>query len=405
MSAIDKIATIVVFCFHLIRAIPCSEKPVNQSDKNNKAFFALLRAGLWEKEARLLPYGEIDIAEVQRLAEEQSVVGLIAAGLEHVADVTVAKKDVLQLIGQTLQLEQRNAAMNGFIVELVGRMRKAGIETVLVKGQGVAQCYERPLWRTCGDVDLFLSDDNYEKAKAFLTPVASKVETEGKGRKHLGMTIGDWVVELHGSLRMGLPSRINDVLDEIRDDVFCDGKVRTWQNGETQVFLPCPDGDAVYVFVHFFNHFYKGGIGLRQICDWCRLLWTYRSEIDVALLEKRLRSMGLVSEWKAFGAFAVEYLGMPPEAMPLYDGRSGKDDEKGKKKARLIMEFVMEVGNFGHNRDRSYFSKYPYVVRKVISMGWRIGDLFRHARIFPLNSLRFFPNFMLNGLISSIRGE
>lgn len=38
----------------------------------------------------------------------------------------------------------------------------------------------------------------------------------------------------------------------------------------------------------------------------------------MGLLEARLNEMGLVSVWKAFGAFAVEYLGMPGEAMPLY---------------------------------------------------------------------------------------
>lgn len=46
-----------------------------EKDKNIVAFFALLRAGLWEKEVRLAPYGEIDFSAVLDLAEEQSVVG------------------------------------------------------------------------------------------------------------------------------------------------------------------------------------------------------------------------------------------------------------------------------------------------------------------------------------------
>ena len=78
------------------------------------------------------------------------------------------------------------------------------------------------------------------------------------------------------------------------------------------------NNDILLIFTHFLKHFYKGGIGLRQICDWCRLLWTYRDSIDVALLEQRLRKMGLMSEWKAFAALAVEYLGMPAES-PIYD--------------------------------------------------------------------------------------
>lgn len=173
-------------------------------DKNQQAFFALLR-GLWEKEVRLAPYGEIDFSAVLDLAEEQSVVGLLAAGIEHVVDGKPQKKNVLQFIGRTVQLEQRNQAMNYFIGVLVEKMREAGIYTVLVKGQGVAQCYERPLWRSCGDVDFFLDDENYEKAKGFLKPLAASVEEEYVREKHLGMTIDPWVVELHERLRWGRP--------------------------------------------------------------------------------------------------------------------------------------------------------------------------------------------------------
>lgn len=371
-----------------------------QNRSNTEIFFALLRAGLWETEVRLSDYESIDFAAIQSLAEEQSIVGLIAAGLEHVVDKKPAKKDVLQFIGKTLQLEQQNTAMNSFIGVLVDEMRKKGIYTLLVKGQGIAQCYERPLWRSCGDVDFFLSEENYKKAKEYLIPLASNVEMEYVREKHLGMTIDSWVVELHGSLYSGLSSRVEKGLDEIGDDTFLKGNVRSWMNGDTQVFLLSPDSDAVYVFTHILQHFYKGGIGVRQICDWARLLWTYRNNIDREMLESRLNAMGLMTEWKAFGAFAVDYLGMPVEALPLYS-----PDKKWKRKAGRICTFIIEVGNFGHNRDKSYFGKYPYVIRKAISFGRRVGDLYRHARIFPLDSVRFLPRIVINGVRSAIRGE
>lgn len=367
---------------------------------NRQAFLALLRAGLWEKEVQLSPLGEIDFERVQHLAEEQSAVGLVAAGLEHVVDVKVPQKDVLRIIGQTLKLEQQNHAMNHFIGVLVEKMRKAGINAVLVKGQGVAQCYERPLWRACGDVDFFLDDENYNKAKEYLIPLASHVEVEGIASMHLGMTIGPWVVELHGTMLTGLSSRIDKALSIIKDDIFNRGDVRPWMNEATQVFLPGVNSDVLVVFTHFLKHFYKGGLGIRQICDWCRLLWTYRSTIDRDRLVGELRKMGLVSEWKAFAAFAVDYLGMPVEAMPLYS-----TDRKWKRKARRICAFVLEVGNFGHSRDNSYYNKYPYLIRKTVSFGRRLGDLCRHASIFPLDSIRFLPKIMFNGVRSAIRGE
>ena len=369
--------------------------------RNNKqVLLELVKAGLWERDVELRKYGATDYSQILQLAMEQSVVGLVAAGLERVKDIKVPQEWALQFIGQTLQIEQRNKAMNGFIAELVGKMREAGIYTLLVKGQGVAQCYEKPLWRSSGDVDLFLSDENYEKAKAFLAPLASSVEEEYVREKHLGMTIDGWVVELHGHLYSGLSSRVENELDRLQEDTFYGGQVRSWMNGGTQVFLLAVENDAFYVFTHILQHFYKGGIGLRQICDWCRLLYRYRGELDLQALESRIRRAGLMSEWRAFGALAVEYLGMDASAVPFYS-----DAAKWKRKARRIRDFVLVSGNFGHNRDSSYFQKYPYLIRKCISFGRRIGDLFRHAKIFPLDSLRFSFAIMRNGVRSAMRGE
>ena len=76
-----------------------------------------------------------------------------------------------------------------------------------------------------------------------------------------------------------------------------------------------------------------------------------------------------------------------------------------KKKAKRIRDFILMSGNFGHNRDTSYYSKYPFIIRKCISMSRRITDLINHARIFPLDSLRFSFSIMKNGLKSAMRGE
>ena len=150
------------------------------SDSILNVFLALIRAGLWEKDIQLLSFGEIDYPAVITLANEQSVVGLVSAGIEHVTDLQVPKEYVLQVVGQTLQIEQSNNAMNKFIGVLIDKMRGAEIYTLLVKGQGIAQCYERPLWRSCGDVDLLLSDDNYFKAKIFLSQIATSIDSKSE---------------------------------------------------------------------------------------------------------------------------------------------------------------------------------------------------------------------------------
>lgn len=352
-------------------------------DNNHQAFLTLVKAGLWGNKQLLSQYGNIDYDEIYHLSEEQSVTGLVAAGFEYVLDVKVPLEITLSFVGCTLQVEQRNLAMNKFVEGLIQQLREKEIYTLLVKGQGIAQCYERPLWRACGDVDLFLSEDNYKKALQILSTLATSIEEENEYNKHLAMTIGDWPVELHGTLHSGLWRSIDRELDNVQYDVFYGGRVRSWMNGNTQVFLPAADEDVVFVFAHILQHFYKEGIGLRQICDWCRLLWTYKDSLNRKLLESRIKSMGVMTEWKAFAALAVDYLGMPVEAMPFYS-----DDKKWKCKAVRVMEFVLETGNFGHNRNYIYRKKYPYMVMKAISLGNHISDFGRYFVFFPIDSIR-----------------
>ena len=370
----------------------------NRHEATIDAFFALIKAGLWEQ-AGVNLNAKVDWDEVYQLAEEQSVIGVVLAGIEH-SRVKPPQELLLQWIGEVQMLEQKNKEMNSFVAELIEKLRTADIYTLLVKGQGIAQCYERPLWRACGDVDLFLSDDNYQKAKRYLLPIAELLEPEGLYKKHFEMLIDPWVVELHGSMRSGLSSRMDRVIDETQKEVFYGGNVQSWLNGKTQVFLPGVNCDVIFVFTHFIKHFYCEGLGLRQICDWCRLLWTYRSELDSRLLEIRIKKMGLMNVWKGFAAFAVDYLGMPEKAMPFYS-----TDKKWKRKANKICSFILAVGNFGHNRDSSYYENENRFVRKLYSFGRRCGDMLHHAKIFPFETLRFFPNMVYNGLRAVVRGE
>ena len=370
------------------------------------ALLALVRAGLWEQEVRLAPSQRIDFKEVYRLSEEQAVVGIVSSGLEHL-DVRgvsggvyceLTEEESFLFVVATLQLEERNIAMNGFIVSLLDKMHTVGVFPILVKGQGIAQCYSRPLRRSCGDVDFLLNETNYNEAIQVLAPLASLVEKEIEFSKHLALTIDEWVVELHGSLHGGLWKRMDSILDSVQAAILQKGRVRTWQNGDTNVLLPAADEDVVYVFAHILEHFFHEGVGLRQICDWTRLLWCCKESLDTDLLELRLRRMGALSEWKAFGAFAVNYLGMPQTAMPLYSSNA-----KWRKKAQRILSFMIETGSFGHNRDFSYHSKATFIKRKWISFRRHTKDAAKYFVIFPADAIKLWWRMLTGGICGGVR--
>lgn len=360
-------------------------------DNNLQAFLALVRSGLWEQDIQLLPYGAINYNEVYRLAEEQSVVGLVAAGLEHVKDVKIPQEVALHFVGNTIQLEKRNTAMNAFIASLIEKLRLEGIYTLLVKGQGIAQCYERPLWRACGDVDLLLSAENYDKAKIICQQLASSIDEEDTKRKHLSITINNWIVELHGALLFNLSSRVDNVIQEAQCDVFYNGDVRSWLNGNTQVFLPSPNSDIIFVFTHFLHHFFIEGVGFRQICDWCRLLYSYKDTIDCNILERRLFEAGLMTEWMVFASVAVNTLGMTEDAIPFYS--------KGKRynrKSFKIIKRIIKTGNMGHNNDLSYRNKNNKFIVNIITFFRRFSDFVSIMSVFPVDVPRFFVTYIFN---------
>ena len=362
-------------------------------DNNQQAFFALVRAGLWETEVRLAPFEKVDYQEVYRLADEQSVLGLVTIGLEHVVDVVPPQEDVLQFVGSSLQLEQTNLAMNGFVAQLIEKLRKNGIYALLIKGQGIAQCYERPLWRVSGDIDLFFDEANYNKAKDYCDSIADSRSLEtakNKERLHQEYQIGDWAVELHGTMHAGLSRKMDRVIDLVQNETFSKKQVRVWKNGKADVALPCPDNDVIFVFSHILQHLFHEGIGLRQICDWCRLLWCYRSNLDSRLLESRIREMGVVSEWKVLAAFAVKYLEMPVEAMPLYS-----EDAKWERKADSVCSFVMKVGNFGHNREVEWSDPFK---RRSMLIWHRIIDTVRLLSVFPVDAPKFLVKYVCDGV-------
>lgn len=265
-------------------------------------------------------------------------------------------------------IEQQNLAMNKFVGQLIEKLRKEDIYALLVKGQGIAQCYEKPLWRPSGDVDLLLSDANYKKAKDYLLPLSSGNKHDERYSKHLGMNISQWYVEIHGSLRTGLSARVDKEVDAAQDSVFIGGNVRSWDNNGTLVFLPAPTEDVFLVFTHFIKHFYKEGMSLRQVCDWCRLLWTYRDSLNYGKLELWINKAGLMKEWKTFYNLASRYLGMPD-----LDSRLMVHDSRFDDKADRLMEFIL--GGYSGNKFK---------------------DTLHVSKIFPWKALRYSPSIFLN---------
>ena len=376
-------------------------------DRNLQAFFALVRAGLLADTKSTVSWNHgvteaVDWKKVYQLAAEQSVQGLVLQGIDcsKIQDprFKIPQELLLQWIGEVQMIEQQNKAMNKFVAQLMEMLRKNEINALLVKGQGIAQCYEKPLWRSSGDIDLLLDAKNHDKAKAYCDSNADSFAgetTKNKERLHQEYQFGGWTVELHGTMHADLSRRMDRVIDQVQDDTFSKKQVRVWKNGDADVFLPSPDNDVIFVFTHILQHLFFEGIGLRQICDWCRLLLTYKDSLNHELLRSRIYAMGIMSEWKVLATFAVNYLGMPVDAIPFYS-----EDAKWKSKADRICSFIMEVGNFGHNREVEWTDGFK---RRSMLIWHRITDTVRLSFVFPFDAPKFLVNYACDGMRNVLR--
>ena len=369
------------------------------AETTDRQFFALLRSGLWNEVPERAPFdGGVDWEALYRLAFEQTVGPLVTDGVNRLPkEYLPAEPERLDpFLGDMMATAQRNRVLDSFIPKVFHALR--GIPVVLVKGQSLAQDYPDPERRQPGDIDLLLPPSSYAAAKEILLPKATHVSKEDLQTLHQGMHFYSVEVELHGSISTLMSRKLDRQLAGLLKEQFDGRSLPTVTIGGAEIPVPEANFNAVYIFVHFLQHYWSGGVGLRQFVDWTTFVSVHKRDIHPVILEQRLEELGLLNLWKVFTGFAQEYLGCPAEKLPL----AAKPEPR---KNVRIWRYVRRCGNFGKNQDRTR-KKESYLVRKIHSL-WRlvIADRLRHFPVFPKESIRFFFGAFGYGLQRLAKGE
>lgn len=369
------------------------------AETTDRQFFALLRSGLWNEVPERAPFdGGVDWEALYRLSFAQTVGPLVTDGVNRLPkEYLPAEPERLDpFLGDMMATAQRNRVLDSFIPKVFHALR--AIPVVLVKGQSLAQDYPDPERRQPGDIDLLLPPSSYAAAKEILLPKATHVSKEDVQTLHQGMHFYSVEVELHGSISTLMSRKLDRQLAALLKEQFDGRSLPTVTIGGAEIPVPEANFNAVYIFVHFLQHYWSGGVGLRQFVDWTTFVSVHKRDIHPVILEQRLEELGLLNLWKVFTGFAQEYLGCPAEKLPL------AARPKPRKNAR-IWRYVRRCGNFGKNQDRKRKEE-SYLVRKIHSL-WRlvIADRLRHFPVFPKESIRFFFGAFGYGLQRLAKGE
>ena len=371
-----------------------------------KQFLELLRAGLWGGCPDVTLFQEeVNWKAIFKIAREQAVQVLVADGMEALPEHLAPKKETIYKIAirrttNSLAYKVQKSLIN----RITTLFNEEGIPSILLKGQGVAQNYQKPESRMCGDIDIYVGMDNFHKACEILRREgAEELIHQDEHEFHIAFDLDDKTIEVHKKSDVIHGRKLNDSLQKWitnhLDAKLADGTLPKWNNDGTLINIPDPTYNAFYIIHHAVRHMLGEGIGLRHVCDWMIFLHTHQDQIDTEELKAKLAEYKMATAWGQFGALATKYLGFPEEHLlvpPINQNES---------KAELLLQHIFSTGNFGQYSKEKRDSKSRYLKRKWHNFRFQMSRLFKLYRILPDYTLNFGCGWLTNAIYRFFRNK
>jgi hypothetical protein len=350
-----------------------------------KAFFELLKSGLWEKDISdlsLFPLSRTDWEELFLLAKKQTVLGLIYRGICHLPNELLPPNDLrVKLMVHVSLIEKRNIEQRNIIKEIQTRLQKIDITPILQKGQAVSVMYDFPLLRECGDIDFYFSKMDFSKAQQEMSKyvnlslepdesVVYKYKTECV--EHHSYLI-DYFNPLHKKYLSNLINELEYKLQTIDDIII---KV---PNGIVNILL---------LNTHILKHTMGWGIGLRQICDLARAYKYYFDSVDYNELQKIYKKLGMIKWNNLLHSFLINYLDMDTKYLPGITYMTNSDS---------LYNIIISGGNFGFANRGIKGEQASLLLRKLSTMNSFVKK--------GLFALKYSPVESLFSMITLFKGQ
>lgn len=308
-------------------------------NKETKALFILLRAGLWERDVEdLSPFpltGE-SWNTVFLLARQQTVTGIAYRGLCHLPDELFPPQPLLlKWVVAVDAIERRNHKMNAELASLYGRLSQNGLKPLLQKGQGVAAFYEKPEVRECGDIDLCFSSQK-ESQQAARDILGQRKSVRRAADNSFCYMWNGIEVEHHSTLVY----IANPMMQRYLRHLERHNPPRSLRlaDGGADIPVPSPLLNLLMLNTHIMKHTFGWGIGLRQLCDMARACHALRGEVQADEMKAACQKLGIVRWTRLLHTFLVDSLGLPAGSLPYADAPLSPSP---------LLAIVLDGGNFG----------------------------------------------------------
>ena len=372
------------------------------SREAERQFLALLRAGLWGGKADMACFPESGLPDwkgILYLGRSQAVLPLIYDGMLTLPEeMRLHGPALMRLIAYVDRIEGLNRELDEASAEISARLAAEGIRSVLLKGQGLAVLYRIPGHRQCGDIDLYVGEENYRKAINIIRNWNEIHNEQPEMTKHTCFEFKNVELEIHKRCLDIHELRVSKHYIILEKNELCKNDCLVYlSDSKIPVYVPPIEFNLFYVFFHAFNHFMRSGLGLRQLCDLAILLHTHKKHINKTILTNFLKEYKLDREWQVFISLIVNTIGLPKDDAVLYDSSYNKLSYE-------LLKIIENDGNFGHSKDLPTYYNRPRIFRKIGNLFVHLILLKRRYKFSPRQTRIYFFSTWRTGISNFIKG-
>lgn len=235
---------------------------------------------------------------------------LFDAGVYKVSGDKEEKRAKARWFAKTMKYEQRYADQLAAAKKMGRWFAAEGIQTVVLKGFTISECYPRPSHRYSADLDSFLIKDGehldaYEVGNQVVENHG--VEVSRDYYKNSSFNISGLHVENH---KYCTPFRGNKSLhrfEQLLQSMILNGPLTPFE--DTGLLAPPPLASALFLTEHAYSHFLHEGLNLRHILDWALFRRKHSSDVDWAAFDRYIDEFGFRRFHEAYSHLGEFILG------------------------------------------------------------------------------------------------
>lgn len=257
----------------------------------------------------------INWQSVYQMAKEQGVLAMAWHGIQCLHERKIISAEnmpqnplKIQWALSVEKISSRYFRQQNVIAKLSEYYVEHGIQMMLLKGYGLSLWYDVPEFRECGDVDIWLYGEQRRADRIMRDEWGVKVNVDR--HHHTTFVIDGIMIENHFNFLNVYAHQSNRLIERDLLKLLQEGKGVKINIGATEVFIPSPNFNALFLLRHSAVHFAAISINLRHIIDWARFIINNYNDINWQWLYATAEQYNMHRFLYGINAIAIDYFGV-----------------------------------------------------------------------------------------------